>query len=214
MKIKTITYTEYKKQIPQSGRHILASQTVDTILVYQAFKPAIADYAIRHQQFGGSDYSYTRMSWIKPNFLWMMYRAGWATKRDQERILGIYLKKDDFNYLLSHSAFTSYDATQHESHESWKNELAHKEVRLQWDPDHDPYGNKEVRKAMQIGIKGELLQKFGKSMITEIVDLTDFVESQRALVDSKNLDQLVVPEESVYMPDSADLRKQIGLEPG
>jgi len=24
-----------------------------------------------------------RMTWIKPNFLWMMYRSGWASKKNQ-----------------------------------------------------------------------------------------------------------------------------------
>ena len=38
------------------------------------------------------DYSTTRMTWIKPNFLWMMYRSGWAEKKGQENILAIYLK--------------------------------------------------------------------------------------------------------------------------
>ncbi|MFM7854759.1 MAG: DUF4291 family protein [Flammeovirgaceae bacterium] len=27
--------------------------------------------------------SLNRMTWMKPNFLWMMYRSGWATKHNQ-----------------------------------------------------------------------------------------------------------------------------------
>jgi hypothetical protein len=27
------------------------------------------------------------MDWSKPNFLWMMYRSGWATKERRERIV-------------------------------------------------------------------------------------------------------------------------------
>ncbi len=37
-----------------------------------------------------------RMTWIKPNFLWMMYRSGWAVKKNQERILAIKLTKKGF----------------------------------------------------------------------------------------------------------------------
>lgn len=29
------------------------------------------------------------------------------------------------------------------------------EVRLQWDPDHSPTYSKEVRRAIQLGLKGE-----------------------------------------------------------
>ena len=40
----------------------------ETIVVYQAYRPDIAAYAVEHEQFGGP-WSFGRMSWIKPNFL-------------------------------------------------------------------------------------------------------------------------------------------------
>ena len=47
----------------------------EAILVYQAFKPEIGQYAVEHQRFVGCRaYSSPRMSWIKTNFLWMMFR--------------------------------------------------------------------------------------------------------------------------------------------
>ena len=71
---------------PTEGRHILAHYDADTIVVYQAYRPSIGEYAIRHCTFGGG-FSYARMSWIKPNFLWMMYRSGWGTKGPGRRCL-------------------------------------------------------------------------------------------------------------------------------
>ena len=65
----------------------------DTIVVYQAYKKTIADFAVQHQKFGGPDFSFNRMSWIKPNFLWMMYRSSWSAKEGQERILAIWIKQ-------------------------------------------------------------------------------------------------------------------------
>jgi hypothetical protein len=41
------------------------------------------------------------MTWIKTNFLWMMYRSGWATKHNQEKILAITIKKEGFLDILS-----------------------------------------------------------------------------------------------------------------
>ncbi len=65
---------------PRQGRHILSCFDTDAINVYQVDRPAIAQFALDHQRFG-DEFSYDRMSWIKPNFLWMMSRAGWARKQ-------------------------------------------------------------------------------------------------------------------------------------
>lgn len=77
---------------PQQGRHLLAHYDDTTIVVYQAYRPAIAEFAVRHGHLGG-EFRLNRMSWIKPGFLWMMHRSGWATKPDQERILAVRLPR-------------------------------------------------------------------------------------------------------------------------
>lgn len=212
MNIETIPYSQYVENIPQEGRCILGQQTNEQIIVYQAYNNSIADFAIENQYFGGNSYSYSRMSWIKPNFLWMMYRCGWAQKENQERVLGIWIRKTDFDFILQESVFSSYQENIYETHENWKNELAIKPVRLQWDPDHDIYGNKQDRKAIQLGIKGDLLEKFGKEMISEIVDLTEFVKEQKKTIDSGELDNLQVPKEWIYEPKSEEIKLQIGLK--
>ncbi|WP_256359170.1 DUF4291 family protein [Candidatus Marithrix sp. Canyon 246] len=56
--------------------------------------------ALENGYFGG-DFKYTRMSWIKTNFLWMMYRSGWGTKPDQEIILAIRLKTTFLDSVLT-----------------------------------------------------------------------------------------------------------------
>ena len=59
-----------------------------TIRVYQASNDAIANEAVKNGAFG-KNFKLERMTWIKPSFLWMMYRAGWGTKENQNRILAI-----------------------------------------------------------------------------------------------------------------------------
>ena len=211
MNIETIPYSEYFENVPQEGKHILGQQTNEQILVYQAYNDSIADFAIENQYFGGDAYSYSRMSWIKPNFLWMMYRCGWANKLNQERVLGIWISKVDFDLILENSVFSSYKANIYSTREQWKAELAHKPARLQWDPDHDLYGNKQERKAIQLGIKGGLLRKFGTEMVAEIVDMTPFVKAQKEIIESKNLGELHLPKETVYEPASQEVKLQIGL---
>ncbi len=212
MNIQTITYEEYLKEIPTEGRHILAQQTGEQILVYQAYNNAIADFAVKNQYFGGNSFSYLRMSWIKPNFLWMMYRCGWAVKANQERVLGIWIDKKDFEFILNQSAFTSYKEDIYGNRENWKQALSKNPVRLQWDPDHDIYGNKQERKAIQLGLKGNILKQFGTEMIKEIIDLTAFVKEQKQKIDDKKVDDLLVPQEQIFQIKSKELNEQIGLK--
>jgi len=74
----------------------------DTIIVYQAFNKNIAESAVNNQTFISPPFKKERMTWIKPSFLWMMYRSGWATKENQENILAIKIKRSGLS-------FPSYD---------------------------------------------------------------------------------------------------------
>jgi hypothetical protein len=212
MQIRTDKYTEVQKQMPQTGQRIIAHQTDDKIVVYQAYNSNIADYALQTQTLGGVHFSYNRMSWIKPNFLWMMYRCGWATKENQERVLAIWIDKSVFEDILSGAIFSSYQTDYYNDQEAWKQELAQKEVRLQWDPDHDPYGNKLSRRAIQLGMKGNVLKQFGQYKIDLIEDITSFVREQKVFVDKRQLDKLIIPEEEVFQPRNEALYKQFGIE--
>ena len=52
--LKTESYEEQKCKVwPLDGRHILAHYDEECIVVYQAFCPEIADYAVKHGKFGG-----------------------------------------------------------------------------------------------------------------------------------------------------------------
>ena len=83
------------------GLLILAHHDTESIVVYQAYRPAIARHALAHGAFGGAEFSFARMSWIKPNFLWMMYRCGWATKEGQEVVLGLRIRRAFFDRILN-----------------------------------------------------------------------------------------------------------------
>src|SRR5437762_1976411 len=91
-------HREQQKVWPKEGRHILAQYDDDSIIVYQAYRPSIGRYTIEHGYFGGG-FSLSRMSWIKPNFLWMMYRCGWGTKEGQEIVLGLRIRREFFDAI-------------------------------------------------------------------------------------------------------------------
>jgi len=197
MNLETIPYNQYETDLPQSGQPILGQLRGENIVVYQAFNPQISTYAVEHQQFGGPAYSFSRMSWIKPNFLWMMYRAGWAAKENQERILAIEIGLDKFQQLLEQAVHSSFQSDIYGSQADWKQALETSDVRLQWDPDHDPFGRKLTRRAIQLGLRGDTLRAFATDWIVSIEDITPFVQAQGALVAKADLNNLLVAKEQV-----------------
>lgn len=204
-------YTQQLKRLPKEGKYIIGQKVENNIVVYQAFNPHIARYAITHQKFGGEHYSFNRMSWIKPGFLWMMYRAGWAAKEHQQHILAITISQMHFEEILKQATISSFDDTLFCSKETWQEELAKTQVRLQWDPDHDPYGNKIARKAIQLGLKGEILRKFCTEWVITIEDITPFVKEQYESVRSKRLNNLQVPVEDIIQITDESICKRIGI---
>lgn len=204
MKLSTELYSSQCARWPSAGEHILAHHDDETIVVYQAYRPSIGRYAIEHGRFGGPDFSLRRMSWIKPNFLWMMYRCGWGTKEGQEVILGLRLRRAFFDSILAQAVASSYQADIHPSREAWQQAVETSDVRLQWDPDHDPLGAKLPRRAVQLGLRGRTLEAFAVSELLEVIDMSAFVAEQRALALSSDA-QLRTPVEDVYVVSSPAL---------
>jgi len=192
---------KYKEQIeewPTEGYHIMAQYNENHIIVYQSYRPEIGNFAVKNQYFGGA-FSLERMTWIKPNFLWMMYRNGWGTKEGQEVVLAIHLKREAFERYLEKAVWSSFNATIYESRKNWQNAVKTSSIRLQWDPDHDPYGEKVKRKAIQIGIRNDEIKRFSKEDILKIEDISTFVAEQYQHVKNKELDKLMMPEEKPYI---------------
>ena len=109
-----------------------------SIVVYQAYRPSIGHFAARHHYFGG-EFSFTRMSWIKTNFLWMMSRSSWGMKEGQEVILAVWLQCAAFETILAQAVHSRFTPAIYASEEEWKKALADSNVRLQWDPDRHPF---------------------------------------------------------------------------
>jgi hypothetical protein len=156
---------------PASGRHVLAQYDDEAIVVYQAYRPSIGRFAAEHGYFGG-EFSLSRMSWIKPNFLWMMYRCGWATKEGQEVVLAVWLAREAFDQILSLAVPSSYREHRYADRAAWEADVARSDVRVQWDPDHDPHGNPVTRRAVQLGLRGRALASYAKEWIRGIEDIT------------------------------------------
>ncbi len=201
MNLMTQSYSEQVERWPTSGRHILAQFDDEIITVYQAYRPEIGNFAVKHGYFGG-DFSYNRMSWIKPNFLWMMYRSDWGRSGGQEVVLAIRLRRTFFDSLLEQAVPSSFVPELFDTYNEWKAAVARSDVRLQWDPDHDPTGKKCERRAIQLGLRAETLKAYGKDEVVEIIGMSEFVAQQRANVGDWRSGSLMTPTEHVYRPNN------------
>ena len=88
---------------------IRADYNQHTITIYQAYNDAIADVAVRDGRFG-APFSFNRMTWIKPSFMWMMERSNWGLKKDQQHILAIRIKRILLYTFLDQAVLTSAEA--------------------------------------------------------------------------------------------------------
>ena len=182
----------------EEEKNIYAIYADKTIRVYQAYNNEIEDEALKLGKFG-SKFSLTRMTWIKPSFLWMMYRSGWASKQGQERILAIDLKREGFDEIVKNSVLSSFREVSDLSKEEWEEKLENSEVRCQQDPDRDIYGNPIGRRAIQLGIKGETVRKYVNEWIVNITDVTDKVVEMRNSIQNGTFSESVIPQERKYI---------------
>ncbi len=197
--LATAPYADQIKRWPQSGRHILAQFDDDTIIAYQAYSPEIGNFAVEKGYFGG-EFKYSRMSWIKPNFLWMMYRSQWGQTEGQKVVLAVRLRRTFFDSLLAQAVPSTFDSVALSSRDQWAAAVADSDVRLQWDPDYLPTGEKCERRAIQLGLRGVALESYGKREIVQIIDMSAFMSEQRANVGDWRSGKLLTPVEHVYVP--------------
>ncbi|MCP2260410.1 protein of unknown function (DUF4291) [Streptoalloteichus tenebrarius] len=162
-------------------REIRARFDNETVTVYQAYGHEIADRALAAGTFV-APFKPDRMTWIKPSFLWMMYRSGWATKSQQERVLAIDITHDGLRWALENSCLSHYSDRVHSSHEAWRAQLAASPVRVQWDPERDLWLRPQPHRAIQIGLGPEASRRYVDEWIVRIRDVTPLAHEIHALV--------------------------------
>jgi hypothetical protein len=180
------------------------------IFVYQAFNKAIASSACSAQTFVAPPFKLDRMTWIKPSFLWMMYRSGWASKENQERILQVKITRTGFQWALENSCLSHFDAKLYQSEESWRAVLHEAPVRVQWDPEKDLLLRALPGKSIQIGLTGIAAKKYISEWIVNIEDITEQCKYIESIIKGGDIDMAkkLIPAEQAY-PLQINLAKQI-----
>jgi len=138
-------------------------------------------------------------------------RSEWGSRKNQERTLGIWLKRDSFDRILSEAVHSTFVPEVYHFVNDWNKAVAHSNVRLQWDPDHHPNGAKHPRRrAIQLGLRN--IESFVEGNdILLIQDLSDFVASQYPAFKSRDTTELITPLEEVYPVKDPVVAKRLGI---
>ncbi|MFE5868192.1 DUF4291 domain-containing protein [Streptomyces roseifaciens] len=182
-------------------RRIRAAHTDSTITVYQAYAPRLGLPAARDGRFPAA-WKRDRMTWIKPSFLWMMYRCGWATKADQECVLAIEIDRAGFDWALANACLSHYDRDVHADRDAWQRELKAAPARVQWDPERDLHLKALPHRSLQLGLAGEASRRYADEWTVSITDVTPLAREVHRLVVAGDLDEARrrLPEERPYEP--------------
>ncbi len=180
-------------------REIRAAHTATTVTVYQAYSPEIGLPAAREGRFPAA-WKRDRMTWIKPSFLWMMYRCGWAAKEGQQTVLAVEISREGFEWALRRACLSSYVPGVHTDQASWQRELRRSPTRVQWDPERDLRLRPLPYRSLQLGLTGEAARRYADEWTLTVRDVTPLAHEIHALVRAGDLDtaRRLLPRERPY----------------
>lgn len=190
---------------------IRANYDATSLVVYQAYREAIAVPAVAQQRFV-PPFSLGRMTWIKPSFLWMMERSNWARKPGQEYVLAIRITRAGWEEALSQAALTSPHHGVYRDHDDWRQQMDHAPVLVQWDPERTIRGKSLPHKSIQVGLSRQIIQRYVEEWTLAIENVTPLVHKLYNLIQSGHADRAAdaLPRERVY-PLPPAIAKRLGM---
>ena len=179
MVLRIVIYLKSKMML--KAQEIRATYDKTSITVYQAYSRDIAIPAVQHQKFV-APFSFTRMTWIKPSFLWLMERSNWATKSNQDAILAIKLKRECWEKALSLGVVTHPDVAIYKNGLQWQTAFDKALIHIQWDPERGIRGTKLPIQTIQVGITRHLIDEYNQTWIQSITNVTPLVQKIHQLL--------------------------------
>ncbi|MGE0707614.1 MAG: DUF4291 domain-containing protein [Planctomycetota bacterium] len=195
---------------PERTRAVRADFDRDSVVVYQAFSDPIADAALQADRFV-APYSFGRMTWIKPSFLWLMDRSQWARRAGQTRVLALRISREDWERALARAVLTDPDPSVYADASSWREAFARAEVHVQWDPERSIRGQKLAQRSIQVGIGRALVRELATDWVRELRDLTPLVRRIHEHLtrgDPRRAQRLLPPEREYPLPEA--IARRIG----
>jgi hypothetical protein len=194
-----------------SEYEIRADFDKETIIVYQAYPPQIAEAALRHGTFV-VPFSFHRMTWIKPSFLWLMERSNWGQKSGQERILAVRITRAGWEEALGSAVLTSPERCVYRDPDDWRRQFDQATVHVQWDPERSLRGQSLDHKSIQVGLSRHIITRYVEDWVVQIRDDTPRVRKLHRLLQTGQVAKVkpLLPHEAVYpLPDT--LKKRLGM---
>jgi len=192
-------------------REIRACYDRDSITVYQAYAPEIGLPAAKHGTFV-PPFSRQRMTWIKPSFLWLMARSGWARKPGQQTVLAVRISRTGWEEALSVAVPTDPDRRVFRSSDEWHLHFAQATVHVQWDPERSLHGGKLEARSIQIGLSRHIIDRYVDDWILDIADRTSLARKIHDLLKAgrSTQAQALLPKERPY-PVPPSLAARLGM---
>ncbi|MFF6802229.1 DUF4291 family protein [Streptomyces sp. NPDC012616] len=140
------------------------------------------------------------LTWIKPSFLWMMYRCGWGLKEGQETVLAVEIRRDGFEWALRHACLSHHVPELYADQADWKRQLQRSPARVQWDPERDLRLRPLPHRSLQLGLAGEATVRYADEWIVGIEDVTPLAREIHGQVRAGDLDAAaeLLPDERPY----------------
>ena len=176
----------------------------ETIVLYQAYGRAIAQPALAAQRFC-PPFSFHRMTWIKPSFLWLMYRSNWGRKSGQEHVLAVRIKRSNWDQALGLGVLTSFEPKVFASPDQWRRQFEAAKVHVQWDTERSLRGGALPYYSIQVGLSRHIIREYVEDWIVGIEDYTDRVRKIQSLLRAGKASEAKrkLPAERVYTVEAS-----------
>jgi hypothetical protein len=198
-----------QRDLPERGRHVLATFGDDTVVVWQAHGHAVADWALEHGRFGGEGWKLDRVTRMRTSLPSLLERCEWGQRPGRERVLAVHLTRAGFDAMLHQAVHAEYEPAVYPTRRSWHLATRYALVSVAWFPDLDARGRGLQRQTMRIGLRGLALRTWSEQWVVGVEDWTDTVRGWRATPSADT----PVPVVRTYPVDDATRRRLIGEPP-
>lgn len=191
---------------------VRADYDATSIVVYQAYPKPIAEAALKAGTFV-APFSFGRMTWIKPSFLWLMERSNWGQKSGQEWILAVRISRLGWEEALSHAVLTHPQKGIYRDADDWRRQFEDAVVHVQWDPERSLRGAAQDYGSIQVGLSRHIIDRYVSEWIVGISDCTPLVRKMHGLIQSGQATKAkgFLPGERVY-PLPEKIASRLGVE--
>lgn len=140
------------------------------------------------------------MTWVKPSFLWMMYRCGWGRKKNQETVLAVEITREGFTWALRNACLSRFHPKAHSDRRTWREQLRRSPARVQWDPERNLRLAPLDHRSLQPELSGQAAHHYAQEWIVSITDVTPLVHRVHRLTQQGDTDAAtrLLPKETPY----------------